>query len=180
MAIPERMRPVKVTSKKIRELAQKAKEILAAIDGGASEKDAFLKEMIDEWNSQVVCPYEFSDFRDFSSWTKANEFTRIAFNLEKFYADFTWKELVQTINCVCDPKSKESEQNFALSLLERNFHGNPSDLIFWPDEWFQDPDMLDVELSAEEIACYLMVRSGRQLVDAPEIDLKYQMPKSDE
>lgn len=53
MAIPERMRPVKVTSKKIRELAQKAKEILAAIDGGASEKDAFLKEMIDEWNSQV-------------------------------------------------------------------------------------------------------------------------------
>lgn len=180
MAIPERMRPVKVTSKKIRELAQKAKEILAAIDGGASEKDAFLKEMIDEWNSQVVCPYEFSDFRDFSSWTNANEFTRIAFNLEKFYADLTWEELVQTIKCVCDPKSKESEQNFALSLLERNFHGNPSDLIFWPDEWFQDPDMSDVELSAEEIACYLMVRSGRQLVDAPEIDLKYQMPKSDE
>lgn len=40
--------------------------------------------------------------------------------------------------------------------------------------------MSDVELSAEEIACYLMVRSGRQLVDAPEIDLKNQMPKSDE
>ncbi|EGE4358447.1 hypothetical protein DLT45_22930, partial [Escherichia coli] len=77
------MKPVKVTSKKIRELAQKAQEILAAIDGGASEEDAFLKEMIDQWNSQVVCPYEFSDFRDFSSWTNANEFTRIAFNLEK-------------------------------------------------------------------------------------------------
>lgn len=41
-------------------------------------------------------------------------------------------------------------------------------------------DMLDVELSVEEIACYLMVRSGRQLVDAPEIDLKYQIPQSDE
>ena len=36
MAIPERMIPVKVSSKKIRELAQKAKEILAAIDSGSS------------------------------------------------------------------------------------------------------------------------------------------------
>ncbi|HBA8000357.1 TPA: hypothetical protein J1021_004701, partial [Escherichia coli] len=169
------MIPVKVSSKKIRELAQKAKEILAAIDSGASEEDAFLKDMIDDWNSQVVCPCEFSDFRDYSSWTNANEFTRIAFNLEKFYEDFTWEELVQTISCVCDQKSNESEKIFALLLLEKNFHGNPSDLIFWPDEWFQDPDMLDVELSVEEIACYLMVRSGRQLVDAPEIDLKYQI-----
>ncbi|EFA3963167.1 hypothetical protein E2P50_20905, partial [Escherichia coli] len=155
MAIPERMIPVKVSSKKIRELAQKAKEILAAIDSGASEEDAFLKDMIDDWNSQVVCPCEFSDFRDYSSWTNANEFTRIAFNLEKFYEDFTWEELVQTISCVCDQKSNESEKIFALLLLEKNFHGNPSDLIFWPDEWFQDPDMLDVELSVEEIACYL-------------------------
>ncbi len=49
MAIPERMIPVKVSSKKIRELAQKAKEILAAIDSGAidsgaSEEDAFSSE----------------------------------------------------------------------------------------------------------------------------------------
>ncbi|MDU7305401.1 MAG: hypothetical protein E7L41_11755 [Escherichia coli] len=158
MAIPERMSPVKVSSKKIRELAQKAKEILAAIDSGASEEDAFLKDMIDDWNSQVVCPCEFSDFRDYSSWTNANEFTRIAFNLEKFYEDFTWEELVQTISCVCDPKSNESEKILLFCCLKR----------------------LDVELSVEEIACYLMVRSGRQLVDAPEIDLKYQIPKSNE
>ncbi|ENU7738072.1 hypothetical protein ACE3YX_004747 [Salmonella enterica] len=179
MALPERMKPVKVSSKKIKELAKKAEQILATIDSGVSEEDAILKEMIDDWNSQVVCPYDFSDFRDFSSWTDAKEFTRIAFNLEKFYEDFTWDELVQTINCVCDPKSKESEQNFALSLLEKNFHSNPSDLIFWPNHWFNNPDMLHVDLSTEEIAGYLMARSGRQLVDAPKIDLKYQIPKSD-
>lgn len=179
MGLPERMRPVKVSSKKIKELAKKAERILATIDSGVSEEDAVLKEMIDDWNSQVACPYDFSDFRDFSSWTDAKEFTRIAFNLEKFYADFTWDELIQTINCVCDPKSKESEQHFALSLLEKNFHSNPSDLIFWPNDWFQDPDMLDVELSTEEIAGYLMARSGRQLIDAPEIDLKYPFPVID-
>lgn len=100
----------------------------------------------------------------------------MAFNLEKFYADFTWDELVQTLRWVSDAKSKESEQNFALALLEKNFDGNPSDLIFWPDEWFQDPDMFHVDLTTEEIAGYLMARSGRYLADAPEIELKYPIP----
>jgi len=179
MPIPERMRPTKVSSKKINELAKKAEQILAHIDGGATEEDALLKELMDGWNSQVACPYEFSDFRDFSSWTTAKVFTRIAFNVEKVYEDFTWEELVQTINCICDPQSKESEQHFGLSLLEINFYGNPSDLIFWPDSWFKDPDMLHVELTSEEIAGYLIARSGRQLLGTPEINLKYPIPVTD-
>lgn len=176
MPLPDRMRPTKVSSKKINELANKAKQILSRIDEGFDEQDSVLEAMIAEWNSQVSCPYAFSDFRDFSSWTSAREFTRMAFNLEKFYADFTWDELVQTLRCVSDAKSKESEQNFALALLEKNFDGNPSDLIFWPDEWFQDPDMFHVDLTTEEIAGYLMARSGRYLADAPEIELKYPIP----
>jgi hypothetical protein len=176
MPLPDRMRPTKVSSKKINELANKAKQILSRIDDGFDEQDSVLEAMIVEWNSQVACPYAFSDFRDFASWTSAREFTRMAFNLEKFYADFTWDELVQTLRCVSDAKSKESEQNFALALLEKNFDGNPSDLIFWPDEWFQDPDMFHVDLTTEEIAGYLMARSGRYLADAPEIELKYPIP----
>ncbi|MCE0828273.1 hypothetical protein LVQ78_19820 [Buttiauxella sp. A2-C2_NF] len=176
MPLPERMKPTKVSSKKIKELANKAEQILSKIDDGASEEDAVLKMMMVEWNSQVACPYEFSDFRDFSSWTNAREFTRMAFNLEKFYEDLTWDELLQTINCVRNAKGKESEQSFALSLLEENFHGNPSDLIFWPDHWFQAPNMLHVDLTTEEIAGYLMARSDRQLADAPEIELKYPIP----
>ncbi|HFF9488235.1 hypothetical protein PTR91_12130 [Serratia bockelmannii] len=176
MPLPNRMRPTKVSSKKINELANKAKQILSRIDEGFDEQDSVLEAMIVEWNSQVACPYAFSDFRDFSSWTSAKEFTRMAFNLEKFYVDFTWDELVQTLRCVSDAKSKESEQNFALALLEKNFDGNPSDLIFWPDEWFQDPDMFHVDLTTEEIAGYLMARSGRHLADAPEIELNYPIP----
>lgn len=57
MPIPERMRSKKVSSKKIKELAKKADQILASIDSGVAEDDAVLKEMIDDWNSQVVCPY---------------------------------------------------------------------------------------------------------------------------
>lgn len=179
MLLPERMRPTKVSSKKIKELANKAEQILSKIDEGASEEDDVLKMMMVEWNSQVACPYAFSDFRDFSSWTSAKEFTRMAFNLGKFYEDFTWDELVQTINCVCSAEGKESEQNIALSLLIENFHGNPSDLIFWPNHWFQDPDMLHVDMTTEEIAGYLMARSGRQLIDVPEIELKYPIPMTE-
>lgn len=179
MPLPERMKPTKISSKKIKELARKAEEILSKIDEGANDDDERLMVMIDEWNNQVTCPYAFSDFRDFSSWTNAKEFTRMAFNLEKFYEDFTWEELIQIIKLVCNAEGKESDTDFALRLLEKNFDGNPSDLIFWPNEWFQDPDMLHVDLSPEEIAGYLMARSGRQLADAPKMALKYPYPVAD-
>lgn len=179
MPLPERMRPTKVSSKKINELSENAKMILSKIDEGSDQEDPILVNMMGEWNNQVVCPYTFSDFRDFSSWTSAREFTRMAFNLETFYPDFTWNELVQTIKFICNCEGKESERNFALSLLENNFYGNPSDLIFWPDSWFQDPEMLHVDLTAEEIAGYLMARSGRFLTDAPELELTYPIPDTD-
>lgn len=179
MPLPERMRPAKVSSQKIKELAQKAEDILSKIDEGVREEDDTLQAMMAEWNSQVLCPYSFSSFRDFSSWTNAKEFTRIAFNQERFYEDFSWQELIQTINFICKAEGRESEQLFALDLLEKNFDGNPSDLIYWPNEWFQDPDMLHVDLTTEEIAGYLMVRSGRWLADAPEITLKYPIPVTD-
>ncbi|BES86126.1 hypothetical protein PEC302107_03850 [Pectobacterium araliae] len=176
MPLPERMKPTKVSSKKINELAKNAEMILSKIDEGSAQEDPMLVTMMVEWNNQVVRPYTFSNFRDFSSWTSAREFTRMAFNLAKFYPDFTWNELIQTIQFICDCEGKESEQNFALSLLESNFDGNPSDLIFWPDRWFQNPEMLHVDLSAEEISGYLMARSGRYLTDAPEIELIYPIP----
>jgi len=177
--LPERMKPANVSNKKIIEMTKKAEHILSKIDGGKTEQDCELRAMIVDWNSQVMCPREYSDFRDFRSWTSAREFTRMAFNLERFYEDFTWHELLHTIEYICNAEGEESEQDFALSLLEINFPGNPSDLIYWPDQWFQDPEMFHVELSAEEIAGYLMARSGRQLVDAPQIELKYPVPVTD-
>ncbi|NCL83799.1 hypothetical protein EK468_25460, partial [Citrobacter braakii] len=75
MPLPERMKPAKISRQKLKELADMAKEILSQIDNGAGEDDEGLKAMINDWNRQVVNPYEFSDFRDFSSWTDAKNFT---------------------------------------------------------------------------------------------------------
>lgn len=176
MPLPERFKPAKINRQKLKELADGAEEILSQINHGAKEEDTGLKMLIDDWNSQVINPYAFSDFRDFSSWTSAKDFTRIAFNQEKYVADLTWDELVQIISFVCNAEGKESEQSYALGLLAKNFDANPSDLIYWPDEWFQDEDMLQVDFTPEEIAGYLMAKSGRLLSDAPQIDLRYPLP----
>jgi len=39
------------------------------------------------------------------------------FNLEKYYEDYSWQELLQTISCICEAKSKESEQKFTIALF---------------------------------------------------------------
>lgn len=89
MPLPERFKPAKINRQKLKELANAAEEILSQIDNGAKEEDTGLKMMMDDWNRQVINPYEFSDFRDFSSWTSAKDFTRVAFNQEKYVADLT-------------------------------------------------------------------------------------------
>lgn len=38
--------------------------------------------------------------------------------------------------------------------------------------------MIHVDLTPEEIAGYLMAKSGRLLSDAPQIDLRYPIPPS--
>ena len=131
MPLPDRLQPAKVNRQKLQQLADMAEEILSQIDNGAKEEDAGLKMLIDSWNSQVINPYAFSDFRDFSSWTSAKDFTRMAFNQEKYVADLTWDELIQIIQFVCQAEGKESEQSYALGVLEKNFDANPSDLIYW-------------------------------------------------
>ena len=47
----------------------------------------------------------------------ASDFTRIAFNQGKFYADFNWDELVQTINFICNAEGMDAEPHFAMLLL---------------------------------------------------------------
>lgn len=176
MPLPERMRAPEVSLKKISELAKKAEGILAKIEQGSADDDPALVAMINEWNSQTVSPRHFADFRDFPSSTSAIDFTRTAMNQARLYPDFTWAELIQTVNFICDCEGAESEQDYALSLLECNFDANASDLIFWPDSWFDNPELADDELSAEEIAGYLLARSGRHLPDAPALTLMYPIP----
>ncbi|CDG21632.1 conserved protein of unknown function [Xenorhabdus poinarii G6] len=176
MPLPERLKPMKVNRAKISEMTELLQRITKKIDSGATESDAELNSMMMNWNAQVVIPHEFSDFRDYSSWISAKEFTRSAFNQVKYISDLTYSELVSVIDFICNAEGKESEHSYTLDLLEVNFDANPSDLIYWPNLWFNNEEVDD--LSPEEMAAYLMKKANRHLPDSPPVELKYPVPES--
>ncbi|MDM6955186.1 hypothetical protein [Klebsiella michiganensis] len=176
MPLPERMKPARVTRKQMKELISQLNGILDHIDNGMDENNEELKQMMADWNAKVVMPCGFSDFRDFSSWTSALDFTRMALNQEKYLDDFTWTELNDVINFIRKAEGSESDHSYALQLLEVNFKANPLDLIYHPDCWFNDEALFHARLTTEEIGGYLMKKSGRWLNDAPDIQLVYAIP----
>ncbi len=74
MPLPERMKPARVTRKQMKELVSQLNGILDHIDNGMDENNEELKQMMADWNAQVVIPCGFSDFRDFSSSDKCTRF----------------------------------------------------------------------------------------------------------
>jgi hypothetical protein len=98
--------------------------------------------------------------------------------IKKICGGFNWDELIQIIRFVCQAEGMNLEQSYALGVLEKNFDANPSDLIYWPDEWFQDKDMLHVDLTPEEIADAPDGKIMLRLSDAPQIELKYPIPSN--
>ncbi|MDF4667802.1 hypothetical protein P3526_26390, partial [Vibrio parahaemolyticus] len=93
----------------------------------------------------------------------------------KYLDDLTYEELINIIDFICLAEGSESEHSYAMKLLKANFKSFSSDLIYWPDEYFNIEEVDD--LSSEEIAAYLMKGSNRKLSNAPEFRLKYSIPK---
>ena len=98
MPLPERMKPARVTRKQMKELVSQLNDILDHIDNGMDENNEELKQMMADWNAQVVMPCGFSDFRDFSSWTSALDFTRMALNQEKYLDGYLMKKSGRWLN----------------------------------------------------------------------------------
>lgn len=178
MHLPERLKPIKVSRTKLKQLVELLEQITNEIDRGATENDKVLKSMMLEWNSGVASPCEFSDFRDYSSWTSAKEFTRTALNQTKYLDDLLYEELIQILEFICSAEGSDSEQDYAINLLEINFDVNPSDLIYWPNEWFGIEDEGLDNLTIAEMAGYLMEKVDRHLANSPKINLKYSIPKA--
>ena len=62
MPLPERMKPARVTRKQMKELVSQLNGILDHIDNGMDENNEELKQMMADWNAQVVMPCGFADF----------------------------------------------------------------------------------------------------------------------
>nr|BFD43017.1 hypothetical protein FFPRI1PSEUD_45160 [Pseudomonas sp. FFPRI_1] len=177
MAIPDRLKPLRPTPKKRALMKALLSEILEKVCDNQEQESPEIDALIQQWNSHCVNPFEFHEFRDMYSYTDAQNFIRTAFHQEKYVADLSFDEACALLQFIRKCEGKESDIHYALSLLETNFpQANASDLIFWPNHWFGDEALVQVELSTEQIIGYLMQQSSRPLPDAPPISLPHALP----
>lgn len=83
-----------------------------------------------------------------------------------------YDELVEMIRVISDPDSDEELQAYYIRVIDITLPGaNVSDLIFWPNSWFNDEAMLSIELSEIEIANYILAWTKRRLPGSEDIEL---------
>lgn len=92
--------------------------------------------------------------------------------------NLTFEELVEMIDVISDPDTDEETGGYYEQTIELTLPGsNVADLILWPDDWFQDDAMAQVDLSPAEIASYLLAWTGKQLKGSENITLP-KIPQS--
>lgn len=177
MTIPDRLRPENPDKKQHSFMADLLRTTLEKIYENKDIENNEISDLISLWNGHSARAFEFHEFRDFYAYTDEENFIRSAFHKENYVHDLSFDEAISLISFICNAEGEESDHDYALDLLETNFpNANASGLIYWPNEWFQDEEMLHLELSPEEFVGYLMEKSGRFLIDAPCIQLTHKIP----
>jgi len=83
--------------------------------------------------------------------------------------------------------SGSAEQSYDIDFLDLQFpNSRASDLIYWPDTWFDDPLLVretnggfkpESNLTTDQILHYLMAQSNRQLPNLTgEVTLPFPVP----
>ena len=88
------------------------------------------------------------------------------------FEDLTYLQLIDMIEVIADPESEEEIIAYYASIIDYTLPGSEvSDLILWPEEWFQDKKMREIDLSSQEIANYLLAWTQKQLPGSEKITL---------
>ncbi|MEJ6820468.1 hypothetical protein [Pseudomonas sp. LF-5] len=105
------------------------------------------------FNRQAMTELEFIDFQgiyggqDHDTWVRKV----LATPFERRVADVTKRELIELTRRVMECDGAEHEIDFWLSMLAINIpNERVSDLIFWPDEYFDEADYPQ-RLSPEQV-----------------------------
>ncbi|MBW8354077.1 MULTISPECIES: hypothetical protein [Pseudomonas] len=179
MAMPERLKPTPPMPKTNALMKDLLEQILDRIWDNQGRESPEINALIQQWNSHAGRPFEFHEFLVMHSHTSAENFLRTAFHQKRYVDDLSFDEACAVADFICQCEGTESDTDYALGLLETNFpEANASDLIFWPNAWFDDEDLLHIELSSAQIIGYLMAKSSRPLQDAPPITLPYAIPQN--
>ena len=119
-------------------LVARLTELSEQIDCGHREQT---REQLAAFNRQAMTELEFIDFQgiyggqDHDTWVRKV----LATPFERRVADVTKQELVELARRVMEGVGADHEVEFWLSMLAINIpNERVSDLIFWPNEYFND------------------------------------------
>jgi hypothetical protein len=170
MPIPERLRPSPPTAEDVAHYTELCRRI---------ENRRHSDDDLAEWNRRAGRPYEEAEFRSYYGSMGIDEFvTEMLIGEAALVPDLTYSELRDVLESVRSVALSQPEDSYFLGWLEANLpESGICDLIYWPNEWFGDDSLLQVELTPDQILAYAMKQSGRIVPGSPEnVPLPYPIP----
>lgn len=173
MPIPERLHPLTPSAEEFREYMELSQQIEHGLEDRAD-----VSELLDRWNARAGRAYQPSDFHYHGAIDRDTFVGEMLLGEPAFVPDLTYAELHEVLRSAVGNELSEAVASYYLNWLEANLPGaNVSDLLYWPNQWFDDDAMLQVELTPDQILAYAMARSGRRVPGAPEnVPMPYPLP----
>jgi hypothetical protein len=156
------------------ELCTEIEALVIAKEGAAVEP------LLAEWNAKANHEYRQADFTTYYGAVSKEEFVRQALSPRpQWIEDLTFDEGIEAVTALMSGDLPETPTSHVLGVLDVNLpESNLSDLLYWPNEWFGDEEMLDVDLTPAQVLEYAMTRAGRRLRGSPAaVDLPFPDPK---
>lgn len=175
MPIPQRLRPSMPSVEEMHEYT----ELCRRIENGRYADTDELDDLLRHWNRRAGTAYVVEDFRAYYGSMEIDEFVgRMLMGTPQLVPDLTYAELRDVLDEQVSVSLSEPEQHYYLDWLDANLPGaNVSDLIYWPNEWFKNESLLQVEFTPDQILAYVMAKSGRSVTGAPAgVPMPYPIP----
>lgn len=184
MPIPPRFRLQVPKPALIKQMCGLCTEIERAIETGDDASDLLTK-----WHHHATRIYDPTEFTTYWKAIDLKEFVREALNPRpKMVEDLTYSEAAAVLECLSEAELSSNESSYFLEWLETQFpNTNVCNLVYWPDQWFDDASLIrnangsfkpEAELSTEQLLGYAMAKSHRMLPGAPpDIELPFPMPQ---
>lgn len=169
--IPTRFAMPRPREDDVREMCTLCDAIENAAIAGAPE----LRALLARWNARAWRAYEPIEFRAYYGAMSTRAFVEQALSPKTtFVADLQFDEAVGVLDAIAKATLSEAETAYFVRWLDTQFvGGQASDLIFWPDVWFDDDAALQHPFTPAQLVTALSIRAGRTLPGAPAIELPF-------
>lgn len=173
MPIPARLQPPTPSAEEMREYTELSRQIEAGLEDRAD-----VSELLAHWDARAGRAYPPSDFRYHGAVSTETFVGTMLLGAPAFVPDVTYAELREVVAAVSTAELSEAVLHYFVAWLDVNLpNAGTTNLMYWPNEWFNDESLLHAELSDDQILAYAMAKSGRCVPGAPAgVPMPYPMP----